>query len=104
MKKLIFSLVLVVALCSTAFASSRVNFGISFSQPAYVPVYAYPQPVYTCPPPVYVYPPPAYTYVPVQPGYTFGFSWGNWGGHAYHGGHSYYGGHRSSHGGWRGHR
>ncbi len=106
MKKLICSLALAIVLCSTAFAGSRVSFSISFNQPAYVPVYAYPQPVYTCPPPVYVYPAPAYTYGPVQPGCTIGFStfWGNRSGHAYHGGHGYYDGHRSNYRGWRGHR
>jgi len=111
MKKLMYSLVLAALLCSTvftgsAYARSNVSFGISFYQPAYVPVYVAPQPVYTCPQPVYVYPAPVYTYVPVQPGCTFGFStfWGNRSGHAYHGGRGYYGGHRGGYGGWRGHR
>jgi hypothetical protein len=102
MKKLIYSLVLAVVLCSTvfaghAYAKSNVSFSISFSQPAYVPVCAAPQPVY-------VYPAPAY--VPVQPGCTFGFSafWSNRNRSIHHDGHGYYDGHRNNFNAWRGHR
>ena len=114
MKSLIYSLMLVVLMSSVAFAGSSVSFSISFNQPAYQPVYVYPQPVYACPrpvyvypqpvyvypQPVYVYPAPAYIYAPVQPGYTVGFSksWGN------RGDHGYYDNHRGNYGRWHGHK
>ncbi len=111
MKKLMYSLVLAVVLCSTvfaghAYAKNNVSFSISFGQPACVPVYVAPQPVYTCPQPVYTYPAPTYTYVPAQPAYTFGFStfWSNRDRYIHHNGRGYYDGHRNNFNTWRGHR
>ena len=98
MKSLMYSLMLVVLMSSVAFAGhgyarNGVSFSISFNQPAYQPVYVYPQPVY-------LYPAPACTYAPVQSGYAVSFStfWGN------RGGRGYYGDHRSNYGLRRGRR
>jgi len=108
MKGLIYSLMLVALMSSAAFAGhsgNNVSFGISFNQPAYRPVYVYPQPVYTCPTPVYFYPAPAYSYVPSQSWYSIGFStfWGNGGGREYSGrrGHD---DNRGNSGSWHGRR